>query len=71
MDAFTALLFVATFSTMMLSAAMVAVFVILGINDYDDAFGYFKVFDSNRKVGGIRFIRIGRLNLSISMSRAR
>lgn len=29
----------------------------------------FMVFDSNRKVGGIRFIKIGRLNLSISLSR--
>lgn len=69
MDATTALLFISTFSVMMLSAAMVAVFVILGINDYDDAFGYFKVFDSNRKVGGIRFIKLGRLNLSISVSK--
>lgn len=26
---------------------------------------------SNKKVGGIRFIRIGRLNLSISMAKAK
>ena len=29
----------------------------------------FYVFDSNRKVGGIRFLRIGRLNVSISISK--
>lgn len=29
----------------------------------------FGLFDSNRKVGGIRFLKLGRLNVSISLSK--
>ena len=32
-------------------------------------FAAFNPIDSNRKVGGIRFLRIGRLNISISISK--
>lgn len=37
-----------------------------GATTWKESFG---LFDSNKKVGGIRFLKIGRLNISISLSK--
>lgn len=39
---------------------------IAGYTTWSHSFG---LFDSNRKVGGIRFLKLGRLNVSISISK--
>lgn len=44
-------------------------FVLFAIDNMLEGKPVFYVFDSNRKVGGIRFLRIGRLNVSISISK--
>lgn len=44
-------------------------FVLFAIDNMLEGKPVFYVFDSNRKVGGIRFLRIGRLNISISISK--
>lgn len=49
-------------------ASLIA-FVIFAIDNMLEGKPVFYVFDSNRKVGGIRFLRINRLNVSISISK--
>ena len=49
--------------------ASLSAFVIFSIENMLEGKPVFYVFDSNRKVGGIRFLRIGRLNISISISK--
>lgn len=49
-------------------AALIA-FVLFAIDNMLEGKPVFYVFDSNRKVGGIRFLRIGRLNVSVSLSK--
>lgn len=51
-------------------AALIA-FVLFAIDNMLEGKPVFYMFDSNRKVGGIRFLRIGRLNVSISISKSK
>jgi hypothetical protein len=62
-------IFLLDFTAIWFSLAMLIALMILGHHQHGNVFHHFAVFDSNRKVGGIRFLRIGRLNISFSIAR--
>lgn len=68
MFSFLFLEFFLTLGTMMLSFIALIVMVI-DCDHNRDWTRHFKVWDANRKVGGIRFLKLGRLNVSFSISK--
>ncbi len=65
------LLLVPCFAYLVLVMFMLTLFIFeINIHGFRGAFREnFKVFDTNRKVGGIRFLKLGRLNISLSLSK--